>query len=226
MAKPTPIECSFENCGADQDRCGTNANYAARGCRCEPCREASRAYRKDYHAKNRDVANAQSSAWKADNRDRVSEYNRDYRAADPVATKARDAKKNADRCRCDDCTAAAKEYQRLYYLANREGKLSYDRTWAESNRLVVRKHRSAHFHKRRALMLKAWVEDIDSIAVFNRDNWICQRCGIECPRDTKWPAKNFATLDHIVAITKGGLHSYDNVQTLCLSCNSSKGNRE
>jgi 5-methylcytosine-specific restriction endonuclease McrA len=44
-----------------------------------------------------------------------------------------------------------------------------------------------------------------------------------------YPAKNFATLDHIIpldaGVFRGGFHSYANCQTLCLSCNSRKGAR-
>lgn len=34
-----------------------------------------------------------------------------------------------------------------------------------------------------------------------------------------------ATLDHIQPVSKGGAHSFDNLITSCLHCNSERGNR-
>lgn len=50
-------------------------------------------------------------------------------------------------------------------------------------------------------------------AVYERDRWRCVWCGSD--RDL--------SLDHIVAEWSGGGHAIDNLQTLCLSCNCSKG---
>jgi 5-methylcytosine-specific restriction endonuclease McrA len=83
---------------------------------------------------------------------------------------------------------------------------------------------------RRALMLAAWVEDVDPVVLFERDNWTCQHCGIACPKDAVWPARDFASHDHIVPLSwgifRGGFHSYANSQTLCLGCNNKKLNLE
>jgi hypothetical protein len=49
--------------------------------------------------------------------------------------------------------------------------------------------------------------------VFIRDRYICQRCG----------SKKCLTVDHIIPVSKGGRTYHDNLQTLCRSCNSSKG---
>jgi hypothetical protein len=47
----------------------------------------------------------------------------------------------------------------------------------------------------------------------------CPYCGVVMDRRTK-------TMDHIVPITKGGLHSIVNVLICCGRCNSAKGNRD
>lgn len=51
--------------------------------------------------------------------------------------------------------------------------------------------------------------------VMQRDGWKCLRCG----------STKRLTKDHIVPIAKGGSNDASNLQTLCLSCNASKGAR-
>ena len=49
--------------------------------------------------------------------------------------------------------------------------------------------------------------------VWNRDKFCCVHCG----------TTYFLTLDHIIPQSKGGKTEVDNLQTLCRSCNSTKG---
>lgn len=49
--------------------------------------------------------------------------------------------------------------------------------------------------------------------VYERDEWACVECGSD---------QNL-TLDHIYPWSKGGTDRLDNLQTLCRTCNSSKG---
>lgn len=55
-------------------------------------------------------------------------------------------------------------------------------------------------------------------SVYVRDGYRCRMCGI---------SGRYARLeiDHIIPISKGGKSTYDNLQTLCHSCNVKKGNR-
>ena len=68
---------------------------------------------------------------------------------------------------------------------------------------------------------------IDPIRVFERDGWRCQACHCWTPRSLRGSYHNNAPeLDHRVPISKGGEHTFDNVQTLCRICNVRKGNRD
>jgi 5-methylcytosine-specific restriction endonuclease McrA len=56
---------------------------------------------------------------------------------------------------------------------------------------------------------KAWKEKLEVL------NYKCQMCG----------TYERITIDHIIPLTKGGTNHIDNLQPLCHSCNSSKGNK-
>lgn len=70
------------------------------------------------------------------------------------------------------------------------------------------------------------VENVDRLAVMERDGWACYLCGV----DTSLVSDPFdlrsATVDHVVSLTNGGEHSMRNVRCCCLSCNASKANRD
>ncbi|QDM56277.1 HNH endonuclease [Gordonia phage SweatNTears] len=62
--------------------------------------------------------------------------------------------------------------------------------------------------------------------VFIRDGWICQLCADPVDPDDKHPSKWSPSLDHIIPLSRGGTHTWDNVQLAHLGCNSSKGGRD
>ena len=77
--------------------------------------------------------------------------------------------------------------------------------------------------KRRAIKRACDADNIDAFKVFNEADWKCQSCGIDTPRQLRGKHKpNSPELDHIFPLSKGGSHTYDNVQLLCRGCNSVK----
>jgi hypothetical protein len=56
------------------------------------------------------------------------------------------------------------------------------------------------------------------LKIFERDGYKCHYCEKQLTRFS-------ATLDHIQPVSRGGIHSYDNLTTACLHCNSRRGNR-
>ena len=60
--------------------------------------------------------------------------------------------------------------------------------------------------------------------LYLRDGGICQICGRVIDFDCDSNSDYYPSIDHIIPISKGGLHQWDNVQLACRICNSHKGN--
>jgi 5-methylcytosine-specific restriction endonuclease McrA len=63
-----------------------------------------------------------------------------------------------------------------------------------------------------------YVEDVDRRVVWDRDEGYCRHCKMFVPFED-------FEVDHIIPMSKGGDHSYSNVQTLCTPCNRSKADK-
>lgn len=68
----------------------------------------------------------------------------------------------------------------------------------------------------RALMTSALREKIKE-----RDNYTCQNCGLSIEEEPNL----LLEIDHIIPLSKNGLTTEDNLQTLCWKCNRSKGSK-
>lgn len=84
--------------------------------------------------------------------------------------------------------------------------------------------------RRRARKREVFVESVDRLVVFKRDNFICYLC----KRKTNlYPNKHYhprkATIDHVIPLAAGSSagaeHSYANCRTACYECNASKSDR-
>ncbi len=63
---------------------------------------------------------------------------------------------------------------------------------------------------------RAWkVPAVNRREVFRRDHHTCQYCS----------ATRDLTIDHVIPLSKGGSHTWENVVTACQSCNQRKGDR-
>ncbi|MBR7747448.1 HNH endonuclease [Undibacterium baiyunense] len=71
------------------------------------------------------------------------------------------------------------------------------------------------------------VEAVSPMKVFKQANWKCQWCGVDTPREKRGTYEDCAPeLDHIIPLSRGGSHTYANVQCLCRKCNGLKGNKD
>lgn len=106
-------------------------------------------------------------------------------------------------------------------LSKRAKKLGVKLDWAKSN--VGRWKTRAQFYG-----VKVFDTSITLEKLRERDNDICQICGgVVDDKDIKdrHIRKKYPTLDHIIPLSKGGAHSWDNIQLAHMSCNAGKCDR-
>jgi 5-methylcytosine-specific restriction endonuclease McrA len=100
------------------------------------------------------------------------------------------------------------------YAAAGYCKMHYMREWGRAHP----ESRIEHVENRRARMQAVFVEYVRRDEVFRRDKGQCGICGAMVdPAD--WH------LDHILPVSRGGEHSYANVQVTHPDCNRAKGAR-
>lgn len=158
-----------------------------------------------YRAANRERRNAQRRAWGITNANRVRESNA---ARDPQALRAS---------------------ARAYHAAHADERSQKSQKWRAANPEMLREQgrryrveNTAKVYdknaKRRARLKGARVENVSRAIVYERDGGLCGICSQSIAQ------KDF-TLDHIIPLSRGGEHSYRNVQAAHRRCNSSKGSR-
>lgn len=137
-------------------------------------------------------------------------------------------------CRCEVCRskqhARAVDYQRRVRVpAARECAVCSSTFAPRANQITCSPEcRKIHLgrlgdHRSRATYFGVEYEPIDRCEVFARDSWTCGICSLPVDPSAKFPAPGAATLDHIVAMSRGGGHTLSNVQLAHFYCNTSKG---
>lgn len=61
--------------------------------------------------------------------------------------------------------------------------------------------------------------------VFEKYDGVCCSCGKKLTFEVNQSSNDYPSIDHITPISKGGSHTWENVQLLCRWCNSKKGAR-
>ena len=84
----------------------------------------------------------------------------------------------------------------------------YDPNWEGNSHLRHKEQIKTRYGKKSIPAEIRW-------AVWERDNYTCQICGI----------RKYLTIDHIYPESKGGELVLSNLQTLCKSCNSRKSDK-
>ncbi len=82
-------------------------------------------------------------------------------------------------------------------------------------------------HRKRARHYGVEYEPVNRRVVFDRDGWRCYLCGVKvhefCGR---FDDPRLATIEHVVAMSRGGGHTYANTRCACHRCNSLKSDKD
>jgi len=109
----------------------------------------------------------------------------------------------------------AKQYAKQWRKDNPDKTKKYHQDYAEANPDKERVRSREKSSNRRAKLKGNGVFKLSPKDIKRLLTQPCINCG----------NKNNQTLDHVVPIARGGRHSIGNLQTLCLSCNVSKGTK-
>jgi len=159
---------------------------------------------RDWYRANREYSKGRARAWQVENKGRRDEYMRTWQSA------------NRDQRR---------DYLRAWQLANRAAvaaakKRKYDADPAANMAKSLAWNR-AHPERKRVVSENRRVQKITTgrvtaaewLAILDRFNHACGHC---------LRSDETLTMDHVIALSRGGRHEADNIVPLCKSCNCSK----
>lgn len=160
---------------------------------------------------------------RVENRAAISAKRKAAYAANPDAQRAR------SRAWYEQNRERGRESRRAYNLKHRERQREKAAAWYRDNKErhmeLTRSWRAANPHKRRDLEQSRraragsyFVEHVDRLIVYEAFGGLCGICGDAVDRER-------FDIDHVVPISRGGEHSYANVQPAHPRCNQSKKNR-
>jgi len=217
---------------------GTECKLAAKRAHYASNRGKAKAYREA----NKEKIAAKERAWREANKEKLQAKRKAYYEANKEEFLAkckeyREANKDEALARNKAYREANREElaakQRAYQKANRDERAAYGRAYYESNREEITKKSKAYRQtpsgkavksrgsaRRRNAKRNAQgliTPTVDAVAA--RDGLKCYLCGKTCYRGN---GVGGATVDHLVPVSKGGLHCMSNAALACRSCNSAK----
>lgn len=114
--------------------------------------------------------------------------------------------------------------------SEKHGKLLYNRESRADGRQPPEPWTDARrdrYHRRRAQIAATSTGEAVLLSdIAERDCWQCHICGMPVDQKILWPDPKSPSLDHVLALSKGGIHDPSNVRLAHLGCNSSKGDRD
>ncbi|RJU01983.1 hypothetical protein D6T65_05015 [Arthrobacter frigidicola] len=111
--------------------------------------------------------------------------------------------------------------QRAWVGANSQSKAEWQSKWKSDNAERVREYHN----RRRALIAGTRAEVVDLGAVWEQSQAACYICCEIIDADLPHPDRMSKSLDHIIPLSRGGLHVAENLAYVHLICNQRKNAR-
>lgn len=174
--------------------------------------EKYRAYARNYHNLHKEECNRKTKAWRNTNRQHVLAYKRNYYTNNPSGYSFNKEKINNHR----------REYRRKNWKLFIEKERLWHNKWKLAHPEKMKEYRIDYSHRRRVDLSK------DKCSVTTQDLREIKLTFKKCPFCDK-PATTF---EHIYPLqphnknVKQGTHIKENIIRTCVSCNSSKNNKD
>jgi len=191
------------------------------------CKECDSKYWKQFYEKNREKKLKCVKQYSEENKEKIKQYQNNYilKNREAISKRAKIYRHKYYNDNKENISEKSKEYYlknkehisercKTYYIENidKHRKLTQKYRMNNKNKFCIYGQKRSAMKKQLAATLtaKQW-EDIKS--QFGNK---CCYCGKELP----------LTQDHFVPLSKGGEYSHNNILPSCLSCNSSKNNKD
>lgn len=182
------------------------------------CLECQKLVSKQYYERNHDEILLKQREYLSNNKDKVRQKKAEYyaRNADHVKAKAKSWRENNRERR--------RENNREWAIRNPEKDKNSKRNWRQSHRGA---QKEKDLKRRQRLVSQSDMTlTIDAVDKLYASSSSCPYCGVSMTDGRGGPdIKSAKSIDHMVPLVLGGLHSLQNVIVCCLSCNSKKGNK-
>jgi len=223
----------FSNCKTVKD---------GKQCKCKECmkryyidnKEEIDKHHKQYYIDNKDEINEHNKQNYIDNKDEITKQHKQYYEVhkDEITEYYKQYYKDHkdkiieyNKQWYEDNKGEILKHQKQYYLDNSEEIAKYQKQYRQTPEGKLADKNSKH--KRRLIKLGTDSKDKTTIEEWNNiilsQNNCCLMCNKEFSEDLK------PTMDHIIPLNRWNefpdviIHSKDNIQALCQSCNSRKG---
>lgn len=189
-------------------------------------------YKKQYYEKNKDAILEKRKAYQENNKLAISEYKKQYHKENKDFFREYKTKYN------EENKDAISKYKQEYYEANKDTILYQNKLYREKNKSEIAEYSRQYSkdnpysyrkssQRRRALKLglpntltiEEWWQ---TKAYFSNS---CSYCGLkeeEHMKNTGQPLHQ----EHVIALSKGGGYTKQNIIPSCMSCNFSKGSKD
>lgn len=163
------------------------------------CKKCNKKYKREYHKAHKGEANRKACEYYGANKVEALRKQREFREKHPLEMRKLDQK-----------------YSRKYYKNHKKEHAERQRAYRATGKGWLAMKRGVHKRRAKAKNRKATLTADQWQKTIAAQRKRCNVCG------KLFSQNSIPTIDHIIPLSKGGGLTFENVQALCQSCNSSK----